>query len=164
MAITSAPRRSISKLNQPSQQPMSRTRFPLRSSAIGNCPKRWRRLSRLAMPSIRDPSGNSKLCHQPFSERAACHFWMYSNPDAAIKPQFNARHPFRYSRTIFGELTPFKALRVSTINAARSTIFRYRYSRFCDLYKGWLRRQEVVLRHEHRAGEKLFVDYAGDTI
>src|ERR1022692_3399699 len=40
----------------------------------------------------------------------------------------------------------------------------YRYSRFCDLYKGWLRRQEVVLRHEHRAGEKLFVDYAGDTI
>src|ERR1035438_1358917 len=40
----------------------------------------------------------------------------------------------------------------------------YRYSRFCDLYKGWLLRQEVVLRHEHRAGEKLFVDYAGDTI
>ena len=40
----------------------------------------------------------------------------------------------------------------------------YRYSRFCDLCRGWLRRQEVVLRHEHRAGEKLFVDYAGDTI
>jgi transposase len=40
----------------------------------------------------------------------------------------------------------------------------YRYSRFCDLYRRWLRRQEVVLRHEHRAGEKLFVDYAGDTI
>ncbi len=40
----------------------------------------------------------------------------------------------------------------------------YRYSRFCELYRGWLRRQEVVLRHEHRAGEKLFVDFAGDTI
>ncbi len=40
----------------------------------------------------------------------------------------------------------------------------YRYSRYCDLYRGWLQRQEVVLRHEHRAGEKLFVDYAGDTI
>ena len=40
----------------------------------------------------------------------------------------------------------------------------YRYSRFCDLYRGWLRAQEFVLRHEHRAGEKLFVDYAGDTI
>ena len=40
----------------------------------------------------------------------------------------------------------------------------YRYSRYCDLYRGWLRRQQVVLRHEHRAGEKLFVDYAGPTI
>jgi transposase len=40
----------------------------------------------------------------------------------------------------------------------------YRYSRYCDLYRNWLRCQEVVLRHEHRAGEKLFVDYAGDTI
>ena len=40
----------------------------------------------------------------------------------------------------------------------------YRYSRFCDLYRKWLGRQEVVLRQEHRAGEKLFVDYAGDTI
>jgi transposase len=40
----------------------------------------------------------------------------------------------------------------------------YHYSRFCDLYRGWLRTQEVVLRQEHRAGEKLFVDYAGDTI
>jgi transposase len=40
----------------------------------------------------------------------------------------------------------------------------YRYSRFCDLYRRWLRSQEVVLRQEHRAGEKLFVDYAGDTL
>lgn len=40
----------------------------------------------------------------------------------------------------------------------------YRYSRFCDLYRGWQRQQELVLRQEHRAGEKLFVDYAGDTI
>ena len=40
----------------------------------------------------------------------------------------------------------------------------YRYSRFCELYRGWLRAQEVALRQEHRAGEKLFVNYAGDTI
>jgi transposase len=40
----------------------------------------------------------------------------------------------------------------------------YRYSRFCDLYRAWLRRQEVVLRQDHRAGEKLFVDYAGATV
>jgi transposase len=40
----------------------------------------------------------------------------------------------------------------------------YGYSRYCGLYRSWLKRQDVVLRHEHRAGEKLFVDFAGDTI
>ena len=40
----------------------------------------------------------------------------------------------------------------------------YRYSRFCELYQRWRKRQEVVMRQEHRAGEKLFVDYTGDTI
>lgn len=40
----------------------------------------------------------------------------------------------------------------------------YGYSWFCDLYRHWRRQRDVVLRHEHRAGEKLFVDYAGATI
>ena len=40
----------------------------------------------------------------------------------------------------------------------------YGYSRFCELYRRWLRKLEVVLRQEHRAGEKLFVDYAGPTV
>jgi len=40
----------------------------------------------------------------------------------------------------------------------------YRYSRFCDLFRAWLRAQECALRQPHRAGEKLFVDYAGATI
>lgn len=40
----------------------------------------------------------------------------------------------------------------------------YGYSRYCSLYRAWLKQQDVVLRHEHRAGEKLFIDYAGDTI
>jgi transposase len=40
----------------------------------------------------------------------------------------------------------------------------YRYSRFCELYQPWHRKQDVVLRQEHRAGEKVFVDWAGDTI
>jgi transposase len=38
------------------------------------------------------------------------------------------------------------------------------YSRFCELYQRWKRNQDVVLRQEHRAGEKMFVDWAGDTI
>jgi len=40
----------------------------------------------------------------------------------------------------------------------------YGYSRFCELYQRWRRKREVVLRQEHRAGEKLFVDYAGRTV
>ena len=40
----------------------------------------------------------------------------------------------------------------------------YRYSRFCERYQRWRRKLEVVLRQEHRAGEKLFVDYAGRTV
>ncbi len=40
----------------------------------------------------------------------------------------------------------------------------YSYSRFCDLYRRWARRRDLVLRQDHRAGEKLFVDYAGSTI
>jgi len=40
----------------------------------------------------------------------------------------------------------------------------YGYSRFCELYDRWHRNQDVVLRQEHRAGEKMFVDWAGDTI
>ena len=40
----------------------------------------------------------------------------------------------------------------------------YRYSRFCELYQRWRRKLDVVLRQQHRAGEKLFVDYAGATV
>jgi transposase len=40
----------------------------------------------------------------------------------------------------------------------------YSYSRFCELYESWRRRQNVTLRQEHRAGEKMFVDWAGATI
>ena len=40
----------------------------------------------------------------------------------------------------------------------------YAYSRFCDLYREWSQRRKVVLRQEHVAGEKLWVDYAGDTV
>jgi transposase len=40
----------------------------------------------------------------------------------------------------------------------------YGYSRFCELYQNWRQRLDVVLRQEHQAGEKLFVDFAGATI
>ena len=40
----------------------------------------------------------------------------------------------------------------------------YGYSRFCELYQQWRQQLDVVLRQDHKAGEKLFVDYAGATI
>jgi hypothetical protein len=35
----------------------------------------------------------------------------------------------------------------------------YQYSRFCYLYQRWRGAQDVVLRQEYKAGEKLFVDW-----
>jgi transposase len=40
----------------------------------------------------------------------------------------------------------------------------YGYSRFCDLYIEWRRGVSATMRQTHVAGEKLFVDYAGDTV
>jgi transposase len=40
----------------------------------------------------------------------------------------------------------------------------YGYSRFCDLYGEWRRGVTATMRQTHVAGEKLFVDFAGDTM
>jgi transposase len=40
----------------------------------------------------------------------------------------------------------------------------YRYSRFCELYRSWEGRISVTMRQSHAGGDKLFVDYAGDTV
>ena len=40
----------------------------------------------------------------------------------------------------------------------------YQYSQFCDLYRRWQRpRSTSSMRQEHRAGEKLFVDFPGQS-
>jgi len=38
------------------------------------------------------------------------------------------------------------------------------YSRFCELYGEWRRRLAPTMRQTHVAGDKLFVDWAGDTV
>ena len=40
----------------------------------------------------------------------------------------------------------------------------YQYSWFCEVYGRWARKLDIVLRQEHRAGEKMFVDHAGPTV
>ena len=38
------------------------------------------------------------------------------------------------------------------------------YSWFCQTYRAWASKLDLVMRQTHRAGEKLFVDYAGQGI
>jgi transposase len=38
------------------------------------------------------------------------------------------------------------------------------YSQFCDHYRRWAQKLSVTMRQEHKAGDKLFIDYAGPTI
>ena len=40
----------------------------------------------------------------------------------------------------------------------------YGYSRFCDLYREWRETISATMRQTHGAAEKLFVDFAGDTV
>lgn len=40
----------------------------------------------------------------------------------------------------------------------------YEYSQFCLRYRAWRGTLDVTLRQDYRAGEKLFVDFAGDTV
>lgn len=40
----------------------------------------------------------------------------------------------------------------------------YSYSQYCRHYKTWLKQQKITLRQVHHAGEKMFIDYAGERI
>jgi len=40
----------------------------------------------------------------------------------------------------------------------------YGYSRWCELYRSWEARLSPTMRQVHPAGERLFVDYAGQTV
>jgi transposase len=40
----------------------------------------------------------------------------------------------------------------------------YQYSQFCTRFADWRKRLDIVLRRPHRAGERMFVDYAGPKV
>jgi len=40
----------------------------------------------------------------------------------------------------------------------------YGYSQFCALYRRWVKRLDPSMRQDHKAGEKVFIDYAGQTV
>jgi len=40
----------------------------------------------------------------------------------------------------------------------------YQYSFFCELYRNWVKKLDPPLRQRHLAGERMFVDFAGQTV
>jgi transposase len=40
----------------------------------------------------------------------------------------------------------------------------YQYSQYCELFRQWRKKLDLSMRQEHRAGEKMFVDYCGRTL
>jgi transposase len=40
----------------------------------------------------------------------------------------------------------------------------YEYSWFCQHFRSWQKDIDLVMRQEHKAGEKVFIDWAGDTL
>jgi transposase len=40
----------------------------------------------------------------------------------------------------------------------------FQYSAFCDHYRRWRQRLSLSMRQTHTPGEKLFIDYAGQTV
>jgi transposase len=45
-----------------------------------------------------------------------------------------------------------------------ATADAYQYSAFCQHYAKWASKLQLSMRQEHRAGEKLFIDFSGDGI
>ena len=86
-------------------------------------------------------------------------------PKAPTRPKQDHRPPPDFA-AIHTELRQHKHLTLQLLWEEYRAVHAdgYGYSRFCELYQRWRGKQDVVLRQEHRAGEKLFVDYAGQTI
>jgi transposase len=97
--------------------------------------------------------------------------WDEQQIEQALFPQRPApsvwrKHPEPEWAKIHEDLQTHKDLTLQLVwqEGRESNPEGYGYSRFCDLYRRWLKKLDLVLRQEHRAGEKMFVDYAGSTI
>ena len=97
--------------------------------------------------------------------------WDDQQTEQALFPQRPApavwrKHPEPDWTKIHEELQTHKDLTLQLVwqEGRESNPEGYGYSRFCDLYRRWLKKLDLVLRQEHCAGEKMFVDYAGATI
>ena len=92
--------------------------------------------------------------------------------DAALERVVRAREGnFRHNRPLadvsylISEMKrPHVTLHLLWLEYRESYPDGYGYTQFCHYYNQAKAKADVVLRQEHRAGEKLFTDYAGDTL
>jgi transposase len=97
--------------------------------------------------------------------------WGHQQIEQAVFPQrpdpaIWRKHPEPDWPQIHQELQTHKDLTLQLVwqEGRENNPEGYGYSRFCELYRRWLKKLDLVLRQDHRAGEKMFVDYAGATI
>jgi transposase len=98
--------------------------------------------------------------------------WDEARVEAALSPQTGkpvakaAARPLPDFAAMHEELQQHKHLTLQLLweEYRRANPDGYGYSRFCYLYQRWRSKLDVVLRQEYKAGEKMFVDWAGDTI
>jgi hypothetical protein len=82
---------------------------------------------------------------------------------APATPQAKASKPLPDMAAVREQLQRHRDLTLQLIweEYRQSNPDGYGYSYFCERYEHWRRQQDVVLRQEHRPGEKLFVDLVG---
>jgi len=78
------------------------------------------------------------------------------NPKAAYVPDWQVIHLELRKKGV--------TLRLLWMEYLESYPQGYGYSQFCQLYRNWSGKFKPTMRLNHKAGEKLFVDYAGQTI
>lgn len=92
---------------------------------------------------------HSSTCSSPASNTLVAH------APCLIGPSLIARCTRRASRcNCYGE---------EYVEAHRGVV-TYRYTQFCQLYHDYAATLKRSMRQIHRAGEKLFIDYAGPTV
>ncbi|HEY8531698.1 MAG TPA: IS21 family transposase [Limnochorda sp.] len=76
------------------------------------------------------------------------------------------RHPMPDMDHLYRELRSRKGvtLRLLWLEYKQAHPDGYQYSRFCELYRRWAETLDVSLRQVYRGGEKMCVDFAGETI
>lgn len=80
------------------------------------------------------------------------------------QPSVRPRHPLPQWSYVRAELTrPGVTLMILWEEYRSQHGHGYSYSHYCELYGAWRSKIDPVMRIEHKAGDKLFVDYAGQT-